>query len=37
VAAKNHPPAGLEDVRRCLAKISGSMADAIHDERHDRI
>jgi hypothetical protein len=32
-----HPPAGLEEVRHRLAKIPGSMADAIHEERNDRI
>jgi hypothetical protein len=32
-----HPPAGLEEVRRRLAKIPGALADAIHEERHDRL
>jgi hypothetical protein len=32
-----HPPAGLEEVRRRLAKIPGALVDAIHEERHDRI
>jgi hypothetical protein len=31
------PRMGLEEVRRRLAKIPGSMADAIREERDDRI